>query len=405
MPVESWIAVPADSPERSSSVPLASIPHREAYIRFHSQDLLDALLARAANRGIQAPELLSVAKSLPDRIRSRSRQDHDELIYNYRLLDPDRESKAGDPATERDRVNRVLDSMERLLESANYYRLTPLQVLAAVRTATQWGVRLRTRLGMFRHMRVYARGDLIGRRSKRVWYRFFRLKEFEIPTYEQLVVIFQPKPNRRLPPELNSHSLHLRMFKHVPHADIDMLIPNSGVRISWLDHGKIGIPTSWGFVMLASKLVKNIWLVTLVGALKVFTSAVLVMAVVLALTVSAIRGLLSFRSARNRYLLNVTQNLYYQTLSNNTGVLLRLIEEAKQQEICEAILAYAALLEPHHADGAATESVDDSCETVLAELGYRNVDFDVDDALRGLASMRLISITENGWMAHQTISE
>ena len=53
--------------------------------------------------------------------------------------------------------------------------------------------------------------------------------------------------------------------------------------------------------------------------------------------------MLTYRTnTKRRYMLNMTQSLYYQNLDNNAGVLLRLLEEGEQQEACEAILAYFA---------------------------------------------------------------
>ncbi len=80
--------------------------------------------------------------------------------------------------------------------------------------------------------------------------------------------------------------------------------------------------------------------------MKIFASVFFVIAVVVAVIVYSIKSAFSYTSAKRRYLLNVARNLYYQNLDNNMGAMLRLLDEAEQQEACETILAYFILSDP-----------------------------------------------------------
>ena len=90
--------------------------------------------------------------------------------------------------------------------------------------------------------------------------------------------------------------------------------------------------------------------------------------------------------------------LHYQNLDNNLGALLRLVEEAEQQESCEAILAYQVLIDSP-AEHLRIEQVDEKAESLLQLLTGIAIDFDVNDAIRDLATMGLVELTMDGWRA------
>lgn len=386
--------------------------NRECYIPFHTYDLIDNLCdpsTRTQSEGCQSADAMdwvafrSLAQALSDRIQHRYRDRYTELLYRYSLVDPDRDEIHLSDATDNEETSRhvrqLLDDTEELLLHANYHRLSPKQIQEAIQTASHWGLRLRVRLSMFRRLQVYARGDIISKRSRRVWYKWFRMEEVEVPLYQRLVVVFRPKDVPTSADALDPNRLHLRMFKNVPKADLDMLLPGAGVRISWLDKGRIGIPTAWGFVMLVSKLVKNIWLVAILSALKIFTSIALIVAVVIASIFYVIKSFFSYRTAKRRYLLSVTQSLYYQILDNNMGVVLRLIEEARHQEACEAIIAYYGIATASESECRSHDAIDARCEAILDGLGAGGIDFDFNDAIRELIGLGVVRVTNDGLVA------
>jgi hypothetical protein len=176
---------------------------------------------------------------------------------------------------------------------------------------------------------------------------------------------------------------------------MDMLLPGS-VRISWLESGRIGIPTIWGFAMLVSKLARNLWLLALLGAMKVLTSLTFIAAVVIATAVYGCKIFFSYRHAQNRHLLNVTRSLYYQTLSNNSGVLLRLLDEAEQQQVCQSLLLIY-VLERNHPTGKDMHELDVECESLLARLGLGAINFDIRSSLDLLSRLGYVRADEGVW--------
>jgi len=366
----------------------------ETFIPVHPNEFQVAL-ERSEQTDQDALEFVrSIKADLAYEIHQRIHHRFKGLIEGYTFVDPDRES--ADAALSANLASEVsiaqlVETTEDLLVMANYHRLTPSEIYQALRTATAWGVSLKIRFTDYKRLRVYARGDALGHRVARRWYKLFRKSEFSVPIYRQLVVVFErPSPKGQL---------HLRMFKNIPHADVDMLIPGS-IKVSWLDQGKIGIPTLWGFSMTVTRLVRSVWILALLGAVEIFRAVWMYIAVAIATVLYSVKVFFSYRHARNRQLLNVAQSLYFQTLSNNKGVLLRLQDEAEQQSLSQAMLLVYVLRNWEN-QGAqlrpldSMELLDQACEELLEQLGFGKIDFDIQASVRFLLEARVLKPSQD----------
>ncbi|MCU0709831.1 MAG: TMEM143 family protein [Pirellula sp.] len=371
----------------------------EKYIALHPLELEDRLTVLQSGSLVGLRCWSIVKDDVAEAVHHSVRCEYKHLVREYAFFDPDIEHYTGSidvgcPVT-KVRSGAIIDRLDSLLTRAQYRRLSPADISTARKTASAWGIKLKVRFKDFRRLRVYARGDGIERRYRREWYLMFLRRHLSVPVYRQMVVLFEPKSDQKpIPSKAQSH-LCLRMFKNVPHADMDMLLPGS-VRISWLESGRIGIPTIWGFAMLVSKLARNLWLLALLGAMKVLTSLTFIAAVVIATAVYGCKIFFSYRHAQNRHLLNVTRSLYYQTLSNNSGVLLRLLDEAEQQQVCQSLLLIY-VLERNHPTGKDMHELDVECESLLARLGLGAINFDIRSSLDLLSRLGYVRADEGVW--------
>ena len=376
---------------------------REHFLPFRPNQLIQQL-ARHASNAAEFDKLRPAIEDFKKKIRLQYQQHHEALIDLYSQFDPDRDlservleveddhsSEPIDETAYRSLFSEIADS----LGHANYRRLSPREIQAAVGAASHWGVRLQVKYSSFRRLEVYGRGDIVTKRMKRDWRSFFRMKEVDVPIYQRLVVVFRAKELQSFQDPLDPSRVHLRMFKNIPKADIDMMLPGSKIRLSWLDTGKIGIPTLWGIFIMSSKLAKSLWIIALIGTLKVLSSFLFAIAIVLATVFYGIKSVLSYTSTKRRYQLNITRSLYYQNLDNNLGALLRLEEEAEQQEVCEAILAYFVLSQS--VEALTTKEIDQRAEAILESITGFPIDFDVEDAVRDLGSFGIIQLVDHRW--------
>ncbi|XZE18762.1 TMEM143 family protein [Pirellulaceae bacterium SH449] len=378
---------------------------REHFIPLRPSQLL-AHLKNHAPPGFDWETFDSNSKRIFEFIRTAYHQHRAYVTELYSAFDPDRDSdeKVWDNPDHRSETPQPFDhqacrdlfqQLADSLQHANYRRLSPREIRAASKLVSQWGVRLKIRFSSFRRLEVYGRGDVLTLRSLRSWKWWFRKKQIEVPIYQRLVVIFRTKELQHFNDPYDPDRVHIRIFKNVPKADIEMMFPGAQVRLTWLDTGKIGIPTLWGIVVMASKLAKSFWVVALLGAFKLVTWALFLIAFLIAFVFYGVRSILSYGSTKRKYQLNVARNLYFQNLDTNLGALLRIEDEGENQELCEALLAYYVLL--LHAKSMDQDEVDRIAEAILSDIAGFAIDFDVDDALRDLIAVGLVRFDERGW--------
>lgn len=326
------------------------------------------------------------------------RQRHEQLMYVYSALDPDVDhmlaSIPTDPQRER-LVDEWLERTRHVLQRANYRRLSEQEITQAMQVASLWGIRMRVKLDLQQWIEVYVRGEAIGSEQRRTWRNYFRKTSFQAPLYPRLVVLFRPQKNH--PEKWDFRYVYLRMFKNVPKQDIDMMLPGSGIQMNWLDHSKILLPSLFTAGFTLWRILKNVFLIALFGVFKTVGIAVLVL---IAVGYGA-KNLFTFRSnVVRRYQLNMTQSLYYQSLDNNAGVLLRILSEGEQQDSCESILVYFVCAQSHDKP-LPIEAINFHCKSLLREATGLVLNFDARKATENLLRLGLLRFESGGW---QTLS-
>jgi hypothetical protein len=392
---------------------------REQYLPFTPNAIIELLIEDANLRPVESDTFRRLAERIKRRISLEYHAHHEVLSDLYQRYDPDRDYSdrilQGSPEnkletleqpswrigpygrlTDREASRELFAEIAASLGHANYRRLSPREIQNAIGVASHWGVRLRIRFSSFRKLEVYGRGDVVTRRAFRSWRHLFRRMERDVPIYQRLVVVFRPRELQTFPEPLDPNRVHIRMFKNVPKADIDMMLPGTQIQLSWLDTGKIGIPTLWGIAMMTSKLAKSLWILALFSTIKIISSFFLIVAVLVATVFYGIKSIFSYTTTKRRYQLNMTRSLYYQNLDNNLGALLRIEEEAEQQEICEAILGCFILF--MNKGPCSLEAIDRAAEDTLMRLTGIGIDFDVRDSLRDLTKSGLVWVNEEGWL-------
>jgi hypothetical protein len=371
---------------------------REHFVPMHTKDMVE-YLAQHCDTMQEQQEFRRLASLILSLLHQMYRLRHEQLTYTYALLDPDRDKMLvcvptvgrGDALCQE-----LFEKTQDVLKRANYRRLSPHEIQIALRAASQWGVRMRVNFAGMRKLEVYARGGVVGSRAIRPWYKFFKLQTVEVPLYQRLVVVFRTQAGS-IPSEFDPRRVYLRMFKNVPQEDIDMMLPAIGIRMSWLDHSKIVVPSLYAASMTLWRVLRNVLLLALFGVFKTVAMVVLVLFAI----GFGFKSMFTYRTnTKRRYMLNMAQSLYYQNLDNNAGVLLRLLDEGEQQEACEAVLGYYVLaIRCANAGPQDLDALDAACEDMLREATGLDVDYDADATFRTLIQLGVVTIDEGGWTA------
>src|SRR5262249_29615432 len=149
-----------------------------------------------------------------------------------------------------------------------------------------------------------------------------RLEETTVPLYKRLVIILKMRRHRRLPKEVDTQSVYLKVFKDIPKQDVKMLLPGAHVRLSGLDRGRIGVPLVTGAGMVVWRLVGSAWQKIMMWGDDVLGLVLgtasgnpwLVWIVASGALGYGYQSYYGYKQTKQRYILSLTESLYYQNL-------------------------------------------------------------------------------------------
>jgi hypothetical protein len=318
----------------------------------------------------------------------------EELKDAYAPFDPDADTKPLKPLLPEERhkcQDELFDKFTALMERANFKRFGRDEIRAALQAAsTDWGIPTHVDLGVFERLEVFARGDVMGRKYRRGWRSLWRQEEVRLPMYQRLVLILKLRPNRRLDRDVNTDAVYLKVLKDIPKPDLEMLLPGARVKLSRLDQALIVYPLLTGVGLMLWNIVRSLTDRPVSEAARAVGLGLLSWGVAAALGGYGYKSYYSYQVKKQHYSLRLTKALYFHSLDNNTGVLMRLLDEAEEQECRETFLAYYCLWRYAPPEGWTAEQLDDYVELYLEGNAGLKVDFEIGDALAKLERLKIV---------------
>ncbi len=378
---------------------MATSPEREHFIPIRRHELIDLLCDDKGMPAADREGFRLFCRLLMATFNFQYHHHLETLKHAYAPFDPDSDCHSMAKHRAEDRQRKLSDLFSEfgwLMERADFRHLSTDGITPALGSATPWGLVMDVDFKIFERLAVFARGDGVEKRRKRKWWRPWEYEEVEVPIYRRLAMILKLKPNRRMDSRVNIEAVYLQLFKNIPKQDILMLLPGARARMSRIDRGKVGLPFLSGLAMAAYQVADDILL-----ALARYSSQPTLL--LWGLATGAIgygsKSYFSYIGTRQRYNLNLTQVLYFQNLDTNVGVLLRIIEEAEEQECRAAMLAYHALWRHGGESGWTSPNLETHVEKQLEELAQLRIEFKVRAALSRLERMRLVEAVEDRYRA------
>ncbi len=281
-----------------------------------------------------------------------------------------------------------LPPFQAMMQRANYRQLDVKVIEEAVQAPNELGLTYQPDFAQFEHLKVYVRGYTKIPRVFRSLSTRFRKRTVWLDAYQRMVVMLKFKPDPKLDPYVRSDAIYLRMFKDVPHVDMEMHLPEQGTRVKmrWIDKAQIASPMVMGIPTLIYKLV----VASLISPL--------VLATMLIAPISAgINSFFGFQRAKHKHLSSMIRNLYYLTLANNSSVLTRIIDSAEEEEYKEAMLAYFFLWRAGlSGETLSGKDLDHRIEGFLRDVSGVEINFEIGDALGKLFRLGLADRDETG---------
>lgn len=306
----------------------------------------------------------------------------------YNPLNPDRELMLDE--TRQVEAESCIDQLRELLIAANYTELNQQQIEYALQKTSPYGLEIGINFDAFSNISLYYRGKSQTQYFVRDWKKLYlKKKTVSLIRYQRIFLVLQYKDQQYKP------GLHLKIFKDILRPDLEMLFPESKVRMKALDKIKLAVTGGGG---TAGGLFATIGKVTAAVSPWTIFIAIAGFAMLIWRQVSKVF------IQKTRYMATLAQNLYFHNLDNNAGAITYLIDLARQEEIKEIILAYALL---NNQSIQNSEQLDNACEEWFMQQFDTQIDFDISDAIDKLRRFNILQENTETLLCHdpQQINE
>jgi hypothetical protein len=310
----------------------------------------------------------------------------------------------------KDLQSNLVSVLTEVLNAANFKKTTETDLDEALREESLFKIRLRVDFQDFENVIFYRRGETIREEVLKKWFGL-KKERHRFTNYERVAVYIRFKEaeyfssKKRKPLYFKPGSTIIKLFQNVPKADVEMLFPNSEVRMKTIDKLMIGIPAAVsGAVVVATKLGASILLIASVISFWLgLTDQEVVIEqnhlIALAAGLATVGGFLirqvnKFKNRKIKYMKALSENLYFKNLDNNAGVFHHLIDAAEEEEFKEAVLAYSFLLTEDR--DLTIAELDGAIENWFERAHQCLIDFEIEDAVDKLVRWGLVDRT-SGW--------
>ena len=339
-----------------------------------------------------------------------------ELEQTYEPFSPDSDLLITRKYTGDERIamqKQLVEQVRALLINANFSEIHSSQIEILSQGST-YGLDLHLDLSVFDEVVLFSRGTTMRKDTKRsARSLYMRKEEFDTPIFRRLCVLFKLKPfdvrvaevmaqlkcERRkaerivtklrsaLPPGTNSDFIYIKLFKNIPHTDLEMVFPNTRIKFRPADKIKFGVTAGSGLGMGAAGAVTKLAAVTLTpfglaGAVAAFGGV-------------AARQVANFIGQRNKYMVKMAQNLYFHAMADNRGVLTLLADRASEEDVKEEMLLYSVLAK-QTATIRDLDEIDAAIERYLKTTYGIDANYDIDDALKRLTDDGIVKQMPDG---------
>ena len=326
---------------------------------------------------------------------------------NYVFFDPDKipEEKLAYSTTPN--IAEFKDNLSTVLKRGNYTQLENSVIEDALVNDDLIGLKLKITFDYFKEYRVYCRGVDTYTEKTRHW--FFWKREKQLETFERVIIYIEYKDKKYFEDQkikleklsFEPSSIILKSFKRVPKNDIETIFPNAIPVMSLKDKLLLWIPALGGGIpLITTKVVPP--LLAMYAAYKAnesLTSNVIKTQLIQGVIALGLIGAYLFRQYK-RFLTKkiefskmLSDSLYFKNIANNSGVFPAIIDTAEDEELKETILAYTFLLMSK--EPLSAKELDEKIEEWFQSKFNKDIDFDVEDALKKLEKLK-IGMQDNG---------
>ena len=385
---------------------------RDRVIRVRKTDLIDGLVAEGRLDAAGQSAFRRLARGLGAVFHYQYFEELDRLREVYFHFDPELDPAGSGPAPDLDAAYRSLsDEIVRGLTEANFVEIAHDEIMRAFTEHARVRVKIKVSVEDYRDVRMFRRGHHTETIDVPIWLGL-RKRKLDVVVYDDVVLMVATRPGGITPSEarrlarmkgggqkIRSGAVLFKYFRHIARGDLESLFPNVRVVMSLTDHLTLGVPALVGGVPILLKLASTLTVLFVVAGFYLGLSgtirdndteqALAALSGLFALGAFMLRQWGNFHRQSLIHQKQLTDNVYYRNINNNSGIFTYLIGEAEDQDWKEALLAYYGLLT---ASGPLSrEALEARVEDLLARLFGVAADFEIGAALARLKSLDLVS--------------
>jgi hypothetical protein len=394
---------------------------RDRFIPLRKSDIIDGLIAEGRLDAAGQARLRQLARMLGAIFHYQYFEELDRLREVYFYFDPELDPKACGfkaygPAKDLEAAYRCLsEEFAGVLKDANFIEISHDEITRAFAERARVRVKIKAPVEDYRCVRMFRRGHHTQTIEIPVWFGL-RRRPLEVVVYDDVVMMVATKPDgttradarkalvsaRPGGQKIRGGAVLFKYFRHIARADLKALFPNVRVVMSLSDHLTLGVGALVGGVPILIKLASTLTVLFVVAGFYLgltgtihdndVEQALAALSGLLALGAFALRQWGNFHRQSLIHQKQLTDNIYYRNVNNNSGIFNYIIGEAEEQDWKEALLAYYSLLT---ADAPlARQALYPRVEELLARVFAISADFEIDDALARLRRLDLLGETD-----------
>jgi hypothetical protein len=388
---------------------------RDRVIVLAKSDMIDGLVADGRLDEAARGPFRRLARMLGAVFHYQYFEELDRLRELYFLFDPEVDPPVRGHTRDIEAAYLSLrEEFVRVLIDASFVEIAHEDVVRAFGEQARVRVRIKAPIEEYRDVRMFRRGHHTETIEIPIWFGL-RRRRLDIVVYDDVVLMVATKPGEVTRAvargrargsgggqKIRSGAMLFKYFRHIARADLRALLPNVRVVMSVADHLTLGIPAIVGGVPILIKLASTLTVLFLVAGFYLGLSGTLrdndmeqalaALSGLFALGAFMLRQWGNFHRRSLIHQKQLTDNIYYRNVNNNSGIFSYLIGEAEDQDWKEALLAYYCLLTTP--DPLTREALDARVEALLLRVFDVSADFEIDAALSRLKGLDLLRETE-----------
>ena len=387
----------------------------ERFIPFRKQDIIQ-MCSQELTDNDSTNSFAQFCQLLSSVIHFNYHELLESLKNNYAPFDPNADTLQLNDFTVEQREQHqsaFAKNFAKTLNAANFEKVTEQDLQEALNEESLFKVRLEVEFDDFEQVVFYRRGESqLSETMTSLW--GIRKQTINFTNYDRVAVYITFKDKayfekkKKQPVGFEPSSTIIKLFQNVPKADLEMLFPNSEVRMRPIDKVIIGASAVvGGAVVLVTKLGASIlllaallafWLGWRSESVEMTQQHFISFGIGIGVFASFIfKEWSKFKNRKIKFMKALSDNLYFKNLDNNAGVFHTLIDAAEEEDFKEAVLAYTFLL--NSTSGLSASELDKKIEDWFQQKYNCQVDFEISDALAKLEQMRLITCEQETYHA------